>query len=109
MNLKILQWLLAHREVLAQVLEAVKGFDKSLPPLEMWAIVDRVARIVIPVLTKEDIRAMWEYDRAEAEEVTAFALGSEYQALGLDWSFIVTVLVPILRLVLAALETVVDD
>ena len=109
MNIKVLQWLIAHREVLTKVLEAVKGYRKDLPYLEQWDIVDKVARIVIPVLTKEDIRAMSEFSFEEDEAVTAFAIGAEYSALGLDWSFVISVLVPILRVILASLENFVDD
>lgn len=108
MNLQILKWLIAHREVLAQVLEIAKGWRKDLPIVEQWNIVDRIARIVIPVLTKEDIRAM--YDMAyHGDEVAAFNLGNEYAALGLDWSQVVSVLLPLLRVVLFALESMTDD
>lgn len=109
MNLKLLQWLIAHRDLLTQVLAVAKGFSKDLPAMDQWNIVDKVARLVIPVLTKEDIRAMYSMDWSDSDEVTAFALGTEYSALGLDWAFVVNTLLPILRLVLAALETLADD
>lgn len=105
MNLKVLQWLIAHRDLLTQVLEVVKGFKKDLPVLSQWEIVDKVARLVIPVLSKEDLRAMYAWDMPEDEAVSAFALGTEYSALGLDWSFVIGTLVPILRIIIAALET----
>lgn len=108
MNLKMLQWLIAHRELLTQVIAVAKGFSKDLPPMDQWTIVDKIARLVIPVLTKEDIRAMYDYGYG-SDEVEAFALGNEYSALGLDWAFIVNTLLPILKLVLAALETLADD
>lgn len=108
MNLKLLQWLIAHRELLTQVIEAAKGFRRDLTAVAQWEIVDKIARLVIPVLTKEDLRAMYAWDPAESDEVSAFALGSEYSALGLDWAFVVNTLLPILRLVIAALETLVD-
>lgn len=109
MNLKLLQWLIAHRDLLTQVIAVAKGFSKDLPAVEQWNIVDKVARLVIPVLTKEDIRAMYDMGWGDSDEVTAFALGTEYSALGIDWAFVVNTLLPILRLVLAALETLVDD
>lgn len=108
MNLKLLQWLIAHRELLTQVIDVAKGFSKELPAIEQWNIVDKIARLVIPALTKEDIRAMYDFDY-HADEVQAFALGTEYSALGVDWAFIVTTVLPILKLVIAALEALVDD
>lgn len=105
MNLKVLQWLLAHRDLLTKVLEVVKAYNKDLPALAKWEIVDKVARLILPVLSDADIRAMQAYDFDEDTEVGAFALGAEYSALGLDWNFVLTNLIPILRLVLAALET----
>lgn len=109
MNLKILQWLLAHRDVLTKVLEVVKGFRKDLPAMEQWEIADKVARLVIPVLTKEDIRAMEAISWDDEDASVAFALGSEYSALGVDWTVILNTIVPILRLILAALEAMSPD
>lgn len=108
MNLKILQWLLAHRDVLTKVLEVAKGFRRDLPVIEQWIIVDKVARLVIPVLTLEEVKPLGWYSEDD-ESVTAFALGVEASVLGVDWAFIISVLLPILRLVLSALETLSDD
>lgn len=105
MNLKVLQWLIAHRDLLTQVLAVVKEFRKDLPVLDQWQIIDKVARLVIPALSKEDLRAMYAWDLQEDEAVSAFYVGNEYAALGLDWAFVVNTLVPILRIILAALET----
>jgi hypothetical protein len=77
MNLKILQWLLAHRDVLTKVLEVAKGFRRDLPVIEQWIIVDKVARLVIPVLTEPEVKSFSEVDwgaDADDESVTAFAL-----------------------------------
>lgn len=112
MNLKLLQWLLAHRDVLTKVLEVAKDFRRDLPVLEQWIIVDKVARLVIPVLTEPEVKTLavvdWGVD-ADDESVVAFALGVEASALGIDWAFIVSVILPILRLILSALETLSDD
>jgi hypothetical protein len=105
MNLKVLQWLLAHRDLLTKVLEVVKGWRKDQPVIDQWAIVDQVARLVLPVLSEADLRAMQAIDWDEDTEVGAFALGGEYASMGLDWNFILTNLVPILRLILSAIET----
>ena len=112
MNLKLLQWLLAHRDVLTKVLEVAKDFRRDLPVIEQWIIVDKVARLVIPVLTEPEVKSLSEVDwgaDAEDESVAAFALGVEASALGIDWAFIVSVILPILRLILSALETLSDD
>ena len=109
MNLKILQWLLAHRDLLTKVLEVVKAYNKDLPVLAKWEIVDKVARLIMPVLSESDLRAMQAIDWDEDTEVGAFAMGAEYSAMGLDWNFVLTSLVPILRLILLALETLAPD
>jgi len=112
MNLKLLQWLLAHRDVLTKVLEVAKDFRRDLPVLEQWIIVDKVARLVIPVLTEPEVKSFADVDWNEDEDdtsIAAFALGVEASALGIDWAFIISVLLPILRLVLSALETLSDE
>jgi hypothetical protein len=105
-NLQILRWLLAHRDLLIKVLEAAKKYSRSLPLVEQWAIVDEIARIVIPVLEKEsvDVEAMlWGQD----DEVEAFSMGAEVQAMGVDWRTIIEILLPILIKILQSLAT--DD
>jgi len=105
-NLQILRWLLAHRDILIKVLEAAKKYSRSLPLVEQWAIVDEIARIVIPVLEKEsvDVEAMlWGQD----DEVEAFSMGAEVQAMGVDWRTIIEILLPILIKILQSLAT--DD
>ncbi len=112
MNLKILQWLLAHRELLTKVLEVAKGFRRDLPVIEQWIIVDKVARLVIPALTDDDVKTFLAVDwdaNADSESVAAFSLGVEASALGIDWAFIVSVLLPLFRLVISVMETLTDD
>jgi hypothetical protein len=103
MNMQIVKWLVAHRDVLLKVIEAVKPWRKDLPLIEHWNIVDSVARIVIPALSKEDIEALTTYSYAEEEPVEAFALGAEVSALGLDWVTLIQVIIPILQAILRAL------
>lgn len=98
MNLAVIKWLLANREVLTQILEAVKGWRKDMTLAEHWEVVDRVARIVIPVLTKPDVQAM--LDSPYEDTVGAFVLGSEAQALGVDWVKLIQVILPILQAIL---------
>jgi hypothetical protein len=108
MNLKILRWLLAHREVLTQIIDAVKSFDRTASPMKNWELVDRIARLVIPVLSEEDIKILsskpddWTDDY---DTVSSFALGAECAAQGFDWALIAKVLIPILELIIKALST----
>lgn len=107
MNLTIIKWLLAHREILAQILDAVKGWRKDLPLIEHWEIADRVARIVIPALTKPDVQAM--LDSPYEDAVSAFALGSEAHALGVDWVTLIQVIVPLLQTIIQMFQAGEDD
>ncbi len=104
MNLQILKWLVAHRDVLTKVVDLVKGYSNDLPPLKKWEIVDSVARLVIPLLSPADIRAMADIDWDDDEKVTALGLGAEYAALGFDWQTLVKVIIPILQIILEALS-----
>lgn len=103
MNLNLMRWLLAHRDLLSQVLEAVKGYNKNLPPLEQWAIVDKVARLVIPALTSNEVKDFTLYDYQNDDTYSAMALGAEFSAAGVDWYTILKVLIPIIEIILRAI------
>lgn len=116
MNLKVLKWLLAHRDALVQIVEIAKGYDKALPFLKQWEIVDRIARIVIPileaeavtpkVLSRDDIyTSVWPDDANsdEPREVQILQAGSDVLALGIDWKIIVETVLPIVIAILKAL------
>lgn len=107
MNLAVIKWLLAHRDLLTQILEIVKGWRKDLPLAEHWEIVDKVARLVIPYLSSADVKAM--LDSPYEDTVSAFALGSEANALGVDWVTLIQVIIPILQAILQAFTTGEDD
>lgn len=102
MNLNLMRWLLAHRELLTQVLEAVKGYNKNLAPMEQWAIVDKVARLVIPALTNGDAKDFLAFEY-EDQTLQALALGEEFSAAGVDWYTILKVLIPIIEIILRAI------
>lgn len=108
MNLQILRWLLAHKDVLLQVVDVVKGWSKDLPLLEQWAIVDKVARLVVPLLNEQDMVHL-SVDFADEDPVSAFAFGAEVQSLGLDWATLITVIIPILQVILQALSKPSDE
>lgn len=107
MNLKVLRWLMAHRDVLTKVLEIAKKWDSSASMVARWAVVDEIARVVLPVLEKEhtNVSALeysYEgYDEDEAVEV--FSLGVEAGILGIDWKTLVEVIIPIVMALLDAL------
>ena len=103
MNLNLIRWLLAHKDVLLRVIEAAKKFDRDTDYLAQWNVIDEIARIVIPVFAKEGLTAYsltngW----FEEDDVQAFALGAEVQALGIDWKTLVEVVLPILIAILKA-------
>ena len=105
MNLQILKWLVGHRDLLAKVLEAVRGYHKDLPAIEQWDVVDRVARLVIPELTETDIRSLQSIAWEHADAVEAMQIGADYAALGVDWQLLLKILLPMLQIILDALAT----
>lgn len=116
MNLKVLKWLLAHREALVQIAEIARGYDKALPFIKQWEIVDRIARIVIPILEEEAVTPkvlsrddiypdLWpdEEQTGENREVQILQAGSDVLTLGIDWKIIVETVLPIVIAILQAL------
>jgi hypothetical protein len=106
MNLSVIKWLIAHRELLAKVVAAVQKFNPSGTYLSQWEVVDEVARIVLPALEKEGVRPLdllgndWDED-----EYAAFAVGAEVSALGVDWQQLITIILPILIAILRSLSS----
>lgn len=102
MNLKILRWLLAHKDILLQVVEVVKPWRKDLPLIAHWEIVDKVARLVIPVLTDEEIVSLLSADDS-GDVQSLSAAGVEVQAMGIDWMTLVKLIIPLLEAILRAM------
>lgn len=106
MNLKVLQWLIAHRELLMQVVAVVKRYNKDATLLEKWVLVDEVARLVIPVVQDNDevlgLLAQ-DYMDFDADTEVSFAMGADVAALGVDWRLVVEVLLPVVISILEAL------
>jgi hypothetical protein len=111
MNLKVIQWLLKHRDALIRVAEIAKKFDRSAPYLTQWAVVSEIAQIVLPILEAEAVRPKlfgWDgldgevLDTPQAYDARVFSVGAEVSALGLDWRTIIDVLLPILIAILQA-------
>jgi hypothetical protein len=106
MNLQVIRWLIAHRELVIKVLESAKKFDRDGDYMSQWTVIDEIARLVIPVLQKEDLSPYsllngW-YDD---DEVQAFSLGAEVQAMGFDWKQLIDVILPILIAILKSLAS----
>lgn len=106
MNLSVIRWLIAHRELLVQVVTAVKKFNPNGTYLSQWEVVDEVARLVIPVLEKEGVRPLDLLSEAWGDdEYAAFAVGAEVSALGVDWQQLLNVILPILIAILRSLSS----
>ena len=105
MNIKVISWLLKHRELLLAVVAAAKKFRPDGSYMSKWDVADEIARLVIPVFEKEGVDAfsMLTYD-FENDEVSAFALGAEVQALGVDWQALIQIVLPLLIAILKALS-----
>lgn len=112
MNLKALQFLLRHREVLLAVVAVAKKFPDAASYLDKWVVVDEIARLVIPVLEKElDSPKLLSYEDDGEEllftpstyDAKVLAVGAEFGALGIDWKLLVEVVIPIVISILEAL------
>lgn len=115
MNIKVLQWLLAHRDLLLKIVEVAKNFSRHKPYIEQWDVVDKIARLVIPVLASEEMKpqqimhddgSRWE--RWEDLEVAAFAAGADVAAMGIDWRQLIEIILPLVVAVLQALAAKTD-
>jgi hypothetical protein len=106
MNLKILQWLIQHRELLLQVVSVGKRFSKDMTLLEKWVLVDEIARLVLPVVESNDevmeLLAS-DYWAADDDAEVSFAMGADVAALGVDWRLVVEVLLPVVISILEAM------
>ena len=109
MNLQILRWLLAHKDVLLKVVDIAKGWKKELPLLSQWDIVDQIARLVVPLLTEQDVVHLSSTDWDNDDPVSAFAFGAEVSTLGFDWSILIQVIIPVLQIIIQALQKQIDD
>jgi hypothetical protein len=106
MNLKVLQWLISHRELLMQVVAVVKKYSKDATLLEKWVLLDEVARLVIPAVQDNDevlgLLAR-EYMDWEDDSAVSFAMGADVAALGVDWRLIIELVLPVVISILEAL------
>jgi hypothetical protein len=117
LNVKVIKFLLAHQAALLALVEIAKKWKKDLPYAEHWALVDQVAKILIPVLEAQAVspKALMKhrFDDAEYEdrdyEALAFSSGAEFAALGVDWKLFIDVILPIVISILKALAAGKDE
>jgi hypothetical protein len=114
-NLKVLQWLLAHKEALLRIVEIAKGYNKTMPFAKQWEIVDQIARIVIPILEEEAVSPnalahddvynyLWEEEEDTVNrEVQILRAGVDVSAMAIDWKVVVDTVIPLVIAILQAL------
>ena len=105
MNLALIKWLISHRDVLMECISIVKDYDHEASLLDKWEIVERLAKVIIPVVEGEDIEtlAYGEPYLIADDNYSAMSCGADLAALGVDWQMLITTLAPILIAILRAL------
>jgi hypothetical protein len=101
-NVKVLQWLLKNQAVLRKVADVASGWKASLSYAEKWAIVDSIAKLLIPVLESDTVTAK-ALLTDEGDVRFMSAMQEEVSALGIDWAFIRDTVIP---LVIMALQII---
>ena len=111
-NIKVLQWLLKHRDVLLKIVEVAKDFDRTASYIAQWEVIDKVARLVLPILQAEanapQLLAI-DYDHYTDEVAVAYQTGAEVSAMGVDWKLLIEVVIPIIISILQGLLARTDD
>lgn len=107
MNVSVMKWLLANRSVLVECIELAKAWKDTLPYVQKWEIVDKIARKVLPLVEPAKAKALWldipQPDSEDSYPVACMSIGAECQALGFDWKLIVEVIIPIVISILQTL------
>jgi hypothetical protein len=117
LNVKVVKFLLANQTALLALVEIAKKWRKDLPYADQWAMVDQVAKILIPILEAQAVspKAMMRSRFTDADfeeqdyEAMAFASGAEFAALGVDWKLLIDVILPIVLSILKALAAGKDE
>jgi hypothetical protein len=100
-NIQIIQWLLKNKDVLLQVVGIAKTWKKDLPYIQQWELVDKIARLVVPVIEAE-LSQPHTMSAVDAE-VATLAAGAELNALGIDYQTLIETVIPIIVAILQAL------
>jgi hypothetical protein len=105
MNLAVIKWLIANRDVLTECLSIVSSYDHDSSLLERWEVVNRLARVIIPALEGEDIEtlAYGEPSILSDDSYSAMSCGAELSAMGVDWHSLVSTLIPIVIAIIKSL------
>jgi hypothetical protein len=117
LNVKVIKFLVAHQAALLALVEIAKKWRKDLPYAEQWALVDQVAKILIPVLEAQAVspKALVKSRFTDADyeeqdyEALAFSSGAQFAALGVDWKLFIEVILPIVISILKALAAGKDE
>lgn len=95
--IKIARWLLSHKEAAIRIYEIAKDCSSDMELVQKWAILDAIARVIIPILASEGL--LWGQDYEYEDDVEVLALGGEVAALGIPWVAVSTILFPVLQIV----------
>ena len=117
LNVKVVKFLLANQTALLALVEIAKKWKKELPYAYQWALVDQVAKILIPILEAQAVspKALMRSRFTDADyeeqdyEAMAFTAGAEFAALGVDWKLLIDVILPIVLSILKALAAGKDE
>ena len=96
--IRIARWLLAHRDAALKIYEVAKDWSNDASLVDRWAIVDAVARIVIPIMAEEGLLWASANDLYE-DDTQVMALGGEVATLGIPWTAITTIIFPVMQIV----------
>jgi len=110
-NIQVVKFLLANQAALLKVVEIAKGWRKDLPYVQQWALVDSIARVLIPILESNAVapKALMQnrYNDIDYEEndyeAMVFEAGAKCAALSVDWKLLIDVVLPIVISILKAL------
>lgn len=105
MNIAVMKWLLANRQVLVECVEIAKSWSDTLPYKDKWDIVDKIARKVVPLFTPATALALSDDGIETMEDFPAVCMsaGAECSAMGFDWKLLTEVIIPIVVSILQSL------
>jgi len=117
MNIRVVKFLLANQAALLALVEIAKKWKRDLPYAAQWALVDQIAKIVIPILEAQAVspKALIKHRFSDADfeetdyEALAFTAGAEFASLGVDWKLLIDVILPIVLSILKALAAGKDE
>lgn len=103
MNLQVIQWLIAHRDVLLKIVAAVKKFQVDSSYLDKWSIIDEVARLLIPLID-DQVQAFSAEPDGDANVYAASIMD-----LGIDWQTFIDVILPLIITIIQMLTKKKDE